>query len=218
MHSTRKNPSRPAQRSICNVNVLKASITETIYFGDHAKLIVRLPGGQTLAVKSTIEQPAEIGENVYVSWATKDCLAFEKSSDDEIAPRSSEVATIGHARVGESVGNCRADHSTRKCASLQDRFKLNKVAIFLRMASSGSAPAGGSVCFSNHRQSMSCSTRSDLSSIALTAVRKCSFWSPRLKRSDVDLRVVRTCRIGFVICSCQSRTTSVHWRTYRSTG
>ncbi len=53
-----------------------ARIEGRIYLGDHQQLLVRLPNGQSLTVKTEAALSATPGDEVVLNWSAADCWAF----------------------------------------------------------------------------------------------------------------------------------------------
>lgn len=61
-------------------NVFNATIESILYLGDHAEVVVRLKGGQTLVSKLNDASQCGPGQEVRVGWSHLECLAFADQS------------------------------------------------------------------------------------------------------------------------------------------
>ncbi len=74
-------------------NRFTAQIEGRIYLGDHQQLLVRLPNGQPLSVKTEAALSTTPGDQVTLSWSASDCWAF---------PITTETTDAVHQQRGES--------------------------------------------------------------------------------------------------------------------
>ncbi len=61
-------------------NRLQGTIGETIYLGDHVRLVVKVPGSDSFVVKTPNKEGSgaiAVGQPVTVGWRTKDCRALD---------------------------------------------------------------------------------------------------------------------------------------------
>ncbi len=61
-------------------NRIAGAIAETIYLGDHVRVVVKVPGSEAFVVKMPSKEgtkPLAVGETVTVGWRTKDCRALD---------------------------------------------------------------------------------------------------------------------------------------------
>jgi putative spermidine/putrescine transport system ATP-binding protein len=61
-------------------NRMAGTVAETIYLGDHVRVVVKVPGSDSFVVKTPNKEgtrPLAVGENVTVGWRTKDCRALD---------------------------------------------------------------------------------------------------------------------------------------------
>ncbi|MEZ5775505.1 MAG: ABC transporter ATP-binding protein [Hyphomicrobiaceae bacterium] len=61
-------------------NRLNGTVTETIYLGDHVRVVVKVPGASDFIVKAPNKEGSlqlATGQNVVVGWRTKDCRALD---------------------------------------------------------------------------------------------------------------------------------------------
>jgi putative spermidine/putrescine transport system ATP-binding protein len=56
---------------------------DTLYLGDHQKLLVRLGNGQILTVKTGSEAAYATGEKLTLAWSIADCRAFPAESPND---------------------------------------------------------------------------------------------------------------------------------------
>lgn len=61
-------------------NRLGGVVESVIYFGDSAKIVVRLPGEQTLAVKTGTDILVGLGDSVVLRWDHENAIAFRPSA------------------------------------------------------------------------------------------------------------------------------------------
>jgi len=71
-------------------NSFLARLEGRIYLGDHQQLLVRLPNGQPVAVKTEAALSTTPGQSVTLNWAAADCWAFPAASGDNHTAKRKE--------------------------------------------------------------------------------------------------------------------------------
>lgn len=80
-----------------SMNALAGTVDKIVYFGDHLKLVVKLRGGQTLAVKTRTQEAYESGQAVTLTWAPDSSIAFASP------PRAREQADGGETKTTSAI-------------------------------------------------------------------------------------------------------------------